>query len=42
MHGRAPNAVRLALPGNHSRKEIEGACLRLAQLLDRPPAELSV
>jgi DNA-binding transcriptional MocR family regulator len=42
IHGRAPNAVRLALPGNHSRVQIEDACHRLARLLDSPPAELSV
>jgi DNA-binding transcriptional MocR family regulator len=42
IHGRAPNAVRLAIPGNHSRAQIEGACRRLARLLDSPPAELSV
>ncbi len=41
-HGRAPNAVRLALPGNHSREQIEGACRRLARLLESPLAELSV
>ncbi|MGB3279475.1 MAG: PLP-dependent aminotransferase family protein [Pseudorhodobacter sp.] len=42
IHGRAPNAVRLALPGNHSRAQIEDACRRLARLLDSPPSELSV
>ncbi|RUS60350.1 PLP-dependent aminotransferase family protein [Pseudorhodobacter sp. E13] len=42
IHGRAPNAVRLALPGNHNRAQIEEACHRLARLLDSPPAELSV
>lgn len=42
IHGRAPNAVRLALPGNHSRAQIEDACQRLARLLDSPPSELSV
>jgi DNA-binding transcriptional MocR family regulator len=42
IHGRAPNAVRLAIPGNHSRAQIEEACRRLARLLDSPPAELSV
>jgi DNA-binding transcriptional MocR family regulator len=42
IHGRAPNAVRLAIPGNHSRAQIEDACRRLARLLDSPPAELSV
>lgn len=42
IHGRAPNAVRLALPGNHSRAQIEDACRRLARLLESPPSELSV
>jgi DNA-binding transcriptional MocR family regulator len=42
IHGRAPNAVRLAIPGNHSRAQIEDACMRLSRLLDSPPAELSV
>jgi DNA-binding transcriptional MocR family regulator len=42
IHGRAPNAVRLAIPGNHSRAQIEDACRRLARLLDSPPSELSV
>jgi DNA-binding transcriptional MocR family regulator len=42
IHGRAPHAVRLAIPGNHSRAQIEDACLRLARLLDSPPAELAV
>ena len=42
IHGRAPNAVRLALPGNHSRAQIEDACRRLARLLESPPVELSV
>jgi DNA-binding transcriptional MocR family regulator len=42
IHGRAPNAVRMALPGNHSRAQIEDACRRLARLLESPPTELSV
>ena len=42
IHGRAPNAVRMAIPGNHSRAQIEDACLRLARLLDSPMAELAV
>ncbi|MDN5787717.1 PLP-dependent aminotransferase family protein [Pseudorhodobacter sp.] len=42
IHGRAPNAVRLAIAGDHSRAEVEAACHRLARLLDSPPAELSV
>ncbi|MFV0491624.1 MAG: PLP-dependent aminotransferase family protein [Pseudorhodobacter sp.] len=42
VHGRAPNAVRLALPGNRSRRCIEEACERLASLLSSPPEEISV
>jgi DNA-binding transcriptional MocR family regulator len=42
IHGRAPHAVRLAMPGNHSRDRIEEACRRLSRLLDSPPAEISV
>ena len=42
IHGRAPNAVRLAVPGNQSRARIEEACQRLSDLLDSPPSELSV
>ncbi|MDG1283008.1 MAG: PLP-dependent aminotransferase family protein [Pseudorhodobacter sp.] len=42
MHGRAPNAVRLALPGNQPRAQIEAACRRLVRLLESPPAELAV
>lgn len=39
--GRAPHAVRLALNGQVTRAETEAACRVLADLLDRPPAELS-
>ncbi|WP_050525585.1 aminotransferase-like domain-containing protein [Pseudorhodobacter aquimaris] len=42
VHGRAPNAVRMAIPGTHSSTQIEQACRRLARLLDSPPAELSI
>jgi DNA-binding transcriptional MocR family regulator len=42
IHGRAPHAVRLAMPGNHGRPRIEEACQRLSRLLDSPPAEISV
>lgn len=42
VHGRAPNAVRLAVPGNRSRQCIEEACGRLVALLSSPPEEISV
>ncbi|MDZ4136275.1 MAG: PLP-dependent aminotransferase family protein, partial [Paracoccaceae bacterium] len=42
IHGRAPNAVRLALAGTLSRAQVEEACARLAHLLERPSGELSV
>ncbi len=42
VHGRAPNAVRLALPGNHSAAVIGAACARLGQLLLSPAGELAV
>lgn len=40
--GRAPNAVRLAIPGNIPLTEFEWALDRLARLLAHPPAELAV
>ncbi len=40
--GRAPNAVRLAIPGNLPMVAFEAAIDRLVRLLDRPPAELAV
>jgi DNA-binding transcriptional MocR family regulator len=42
IHGRAPNAVRMAIPGNESAAQITAACHRLARLLASPPSELSV
>ena len=42
VHGRAPNAVRLALPGNHAPEVIGAACDRLAGLLMEPSAEIAV
>lgn len=39
--GRAPHAVRLALNGQLTRAETEAACAKLADLLMRPPGELS-
>ena len=42
VHGRAPNAVRLALPGNHAPEVVRAACERLAALLREPSAEIAV
>jgi DNA-binding transcriptional MocR family regulator len=42
VHGRAPNAVRLAVAGNCSRAELERGVNSLAQLLARPPSDMAV
>lgn len=42
VHGRAPNAVRIAIAGNLSREGFEAAMRTLADLLARPPSDLSV
>ncbi|MBA3908998.1 MAG: PLP-dependent aminotransferase family protein [Rhodobacter sp.] len=42
VHGRAPNAVRIAIAGNLSRDGFEAAMRVLADLLARPPSDLSV
>lgn len=42
IHGRAPNAVRVALTGNVSMERFEEGITRLARLLAEPPAELMV
>ncbi len=42
VHGRAPNAVRIAISGNLERGEFEAALRVLADLLARPPSDLSV
>ena len=42
IHGRAPNAVRVALSGNVSLAGFEDGIARLARLLGQPPAELMV
>ncbi|MDZ4095485.1 MAG: PLP-dependent aminotransferase family protein, partial [Paracoccaceae bacterium] len=42
IHGRAPNAVRLAIAGGIARPVFDAAVQRLALLLARPPAELAV
>ena len=42
VHGRAPNAVRLAVAGNCSRAELQRGVDILAQLLARPPSDMAV
>lgn len=39
--GRAPNAVRLAIPGNLPRDDFDAALDRLARLLRNPPSDLA-
>jgi DNA-binding transcriptional MocR family regulator len=42
VHGRAPNAVRLAIVGNIPREQLEAGVAALARLLPRPPADMAV
>jgi DNA-binding transcriptional MocR family regulator len=42
IHGRAPNAVRVALAGNMTMDQFRGGISRLARLLAEPPADLMV
>lgn len=42
VHGRAPNAVRLAVAGNCARVELERGVDKLARLLVRPPSDMAV
>ena len=42
VHARAPNAIRMAIAANQPRADFEAAIQRLADLLARPPADLSV
>lgn len=42
VHGRAPNAVRLAVPGNIARQNLESALATLEHLLPRPPSDMAV
>ena len=42
VHGRAPNAVRIAISGTLPREGFETAMRTLAGLLARPPSDLSV
>lgn len=42
MHGRAPQAVRLAMVGNIPRQQLEAGLAALARLLPRPPSDMAV
>lgn len=42
VHGRAPNAVRLAVVGNIPRPQLEAGASALARLLPRPPIDMAV
>ena len=42
VHGRAPNAVRLAVPGSIARADLERGLDVLVRLLARPPTEMLV
>ena len=42
VHGRAPNAVRIAIAGHLSPARLEGACDVLARLLERPRFDVVV
>ncbi|MCE6961960.1 PLP-dependent aminotransferase family protein [Cereibacter sphaeroides] len=42
VHGRSPNAVRLAIAGHAARSRLEAAVDRLSRLLASPPSELPV
>lgn len=42
VHGRSPNAVRLAIAGQVPRARLEAAVDRLSRLLVSPPSELPV
>ena len=41
-HGRAPNAVRLAVAGNCTRADLERGVGILARLLASPPNDMAV
>lgn len=42
FHGRAPNAVRLAVVGNIPRQQYESGLAALGHLLPRPPSDMAV
>lgn len=42
VHGRAPNAVRLAMACDHPLEDFDGALVTLAGLLARPPSDMGV
>ena len=42
IDGRAPHAVRLAIPAHIARQEYEAGLAELAYLLPRPPSDMAV
>lgn len=42
IDGRAPNAVRLAVPGNIARQDFDAGLASLAYMLPRPPNDMAV
>lgn len=42
IHGRAPNAVRLAVVGNIPRQQFDAGVAALAYMLPRPPSDMTV
>jgi DNA-binding transcriptional MocR family regulator len=42
VHGRAPNAVRIAISGNVPLERFQWALARLSRLLGQPPVDLMV
>ena len=42
VHGRAPNAVRLAVPANVPRQQLDAGLAGLGYLLGRPPSDMAV
>ena len=42
VHGKAPNAIRIAIAGNTTIKDFSAAMRTLAELLARPPSDLLV
>ena len=42
VHGKAPNAIRIAIAGNIPMEDYSTAIRTLAELLARPPSDLLV
>lgn len=42
VHGKAPNAIRIAIAGNTTIEDFSAAMRTLAELLARPPSDLLV